>query len=97
MEETNILKAVKCKVKSIKTVYDRNFKTKKVWSYMIVLKPVDETYEYTMRIPPKQYKQLSIKKGNIVKAIEHGNSVCGIFDASGIGFMFTNIPFDMED
>lgn len=106
------MEAKKCLIRSIKPIYDRNSKTKKVWSYNVdlqilysedegksnaQLKKMKGYSAYTMRVPSKQFKKLKLEEGTRVKALEHENRVCAVFDSIGMGFMFTNIPFDMEN
>jgi hypothetical protein len=53
-----------------------------------------------MRVPPDHFEKMSelceVKKGSKVKVLVYKNSVCGIFNSVGLGFMFTNVPFEIE-
>ena len=95
----------------IQKIYDRNSQVKKIWAYNIDLMIVDGRLEnlpldkikkataytaYTMRVTPEAFKAMKIKCWDKVKAIEDNSTVCGIFSNNGIGFMFTNIPFEWK-
>jgi hypothetical protein len=93
--EKNITATV-CIITSISAIPNRERKGQ-IWSYFIRLK--SENYCFDMRVPPDHFEKMSelceVKKGSKVKVLVYKNSVCGIFNSVGLGFMFTNVPFEI--